>query len=149
MLPPRDRRSSSAHQEVPVKVKLQPAPELSLTHQESRGRPREKRYKSLRVAAAWENEWPTLPQLNFTTVSRHEIDTRIREKLMVGGRVSRSPDSEQVFPLVFFFLNLKEDEVNQEVRWVSVQDINSTRCGFVQEAEPTGPTKRFAPKLHQ
>lgn len=80
--PPRDHRSSSAYQEVPVKVKVQPAPESPLTHRESQSRPKasrdaqkEKRYKSLRMVAAWENKWPTLPQLDFTTVSRHEIDT--------------------------------------------------------------------------
>lgn len=81
-------RSGSASQEVPVKVKLQPAPESFLTRHKSvvlqvgqvnhvtlRNKPTGIKMLSLHVIAAWENKWPTLPQLDFTTVSCHDIDT--------------------------------------------------------------------------
>lgn len=53
-------QSSSASQEVPVKLKLQPAPELFLTQHKSQSRPdatyRYIKMLSLHMIAAWENK---------------------------------------------------------------------------------------------
>lgn len=137
-------QSSSASQKVPVKVKLQPAPELSLTHNTSLSRSGESRdsqkqtyryikMQSLHMIVAWENKWPTLPQLDFTTVSCHDIDTlcniweavyRWTEVAWVGALIQNK--------CLFLTWNKMKLIKKCEVRF-TVQDINSTHCSFVQE----------------
>lgn len=83
------------------------------------------------MITAWENKWPTLPHLDFTTVSCHDIDTLCN----IWEAVYRWTEVAWVGALIqsFFWTWNKMKLIKKcEVRF-TVQDINSTHCSFVQE----------------